>query len=85
MHMRSASAVKVASDWAEMSSKCALPRGAVIRHGETEKEGMLFIIIIPVYRIVLLGYTQGESGVATNYISRNQALKKLQLSLPDFR
>jgi len=28
---------------------------------------------------------QGESGMATSYISRNQALKKLQLSLPDFR
>ena len=28
---------------------------------------------------------QGESGAATNYVSRNQALKKLQLSLPDFR
>jgi len=28
---------------------------------------------------------KGESGSATNYISRNQALKKLQLSLPDFR
>jgi len=28
---------------------------------------------------------KGESGAATNYISRNQALKKLQLSLPDFR
>ena len=28
---------------------------------------------------------QGERGAATNYISRNQALKKLQLSLPDFR
>lgn len=26
-----------------------------------------------------------ESGTATSYISRNQALKKLQLSLPDFR
>lgn len=28
---------------------------------------------------------KGESGAATNFISRNQALKKLQLSLPDFR
>jgi len=28
---------------------------------------------------------KGESGAATNYTSRNQALKKLQLSLPDFR
>jgi len=28
---------------------------------------------------------KGESGSATNFISRNQALKKLQLSLPDFR
>lgn len=28
---------------------------------------------------------KGESGAATNYISRNQALKKLQLSLADFR
>ncbi|XP_065663094.1 pescadillo homolog isoform X2 [Hydra vulgaris] len=28
---------------------------------------------------------KGESGSATNYINRNQALKKLQLSLPDFR
>lgn len=28
---------------------------------------------------------KGESGAATNYISRNQALKKLQVSLPDFR
>lgn len=28
---------------------------------------------------------KGESGAATNYINRNQALKKLQLSLPDFR
>jgi len=28
---------------------------------------------------------KGESGSATNYTSRNQALKKLQLSLPDFR
>jgi len=28
---------------------------------------------------------KGESGAATNYVNRNQALKKLQLSLPDFR
>ncbi|EDO31954.1 predicted protein [Nematostella vectensis] len=28
---------------------------------------------------------KGERGAATNYVSRNQALKKLQLSLPDFR
>lgn len=28
---------------------------------------------------------KGESGAATNYISRNQALKKLQLNLADFR
>jgi len=28
---------------------------------------------------------KGESGAATNYINRNQAIKKLQLSLPDFR
>lgn len=28
---------------------------------------------------------KGECGAATNFISRNQALKKLQLSLPDFR
>lgn len=28
---------------------------------------------------------KGESGAVTNFISRNQALKKLQLSLPDFR
>lgn len=28
---------------------------------------------------------KGESGAATNFISRNQAIKKLQLSLPDFR
>lgn len=28
---------------------------------------------------------KGESGSATNFISRNQAIKKLQLSLPDFR
>jgi len=28
---------------------------------------------------------KGESGAATNYISRNQALKKLQLTLADFR
>jgi len=28
---------------------------------------------------------KGESGAATNYVSRNQALKKLQLSLADFR
>eukprot|EP00794_Sanderia_malayensis_P014002 gene14002-15460_t len=28
---------------------------------------------------------KGESGTVTNYISRSQALKKLQLSLPDFR
>jgi pescadillo protein len=28
---------------------------------------------------------KGECGAATSYISRNQALKKLQLSLPDFR
>jgi pescadillo protein len=28
---------------------------------------------------------KGESGSATNYISRNQALKKLQLSLSGFR
>jgi len=28
---------------------------------------------------------KGESGAATNFISRNQALKKLQLSLADFR
>ena len=30
-------------------------------------------------------FLQGESGMATTYISRNKALKKLQLSLPDFR
>ena len=30
-------------------------------------------------------FLKGESGSATNYISRNQALKKLQLSLSDFR
>ena len=29
--------------------------------------------------------SQGECGAATSYISRNQVLKKLQLSLPDFR
>ncbi|XP_031551123.1 pescadillo homolog [Actinia tenebrosa] len=28
---------------------------------------------------------KGESGAATHFVSRNQALKKLQLSLPDFR
>jgi len=28
---------------------------------------------------------KGESGAATNYVNRNQAIKKLQLSLPDFR
>lgn len=28
---------------------------------------------------------KGESGAATNYVSRNKALTKLQLSLPDFR
>eukprot|EP00795_Rhopilema_esculentum_P015350 gene15350-6582_t len=28
---------------------------------------------------------KGERGAVTNYVSRNQALKKLQLSLPDFR
>eukprot|EP01134_Creolimax_fragrantissima_P001577 CFRG1577T1 len=28
---------------------------------------------------------KGDRGAATNYISRNQALRKLQLSLPDFR
>jgi len=28
---------------------------------------------------------KGESGAATNYINRNQAIKKLQVSLPDFR
>jgi len=37
-------------------------------------ENMLFYI-----------FTQGESGMATTYISRNKALKKLQLSLADFR
>ena len=33
----------------------------------------------------IFGVFQGESGAATNYVSRNQAIKKLQLSLPDFR
>jgi len=28
---------------------------------------------------------KGESGAATNFISRNQALKKLQITLADFR
>jgi hypothetical protein len=28
---------------------------------------------------------KGESGAAKNYITRNQALKKLQISLSDFR
>ncbi|XP_054706289.1 pescadillo-like isoform X2 [Uloborus diversus] len=30
-------------------------------------------------------FRKGEGGIATNYISRKQALKKLQLSLKDFR
>lgn len=34
---------------------------------------------------VLFIPSQYESGTATNYISRNQALKKLQLPLADFR
>lgn len=28
---------------------------------------------------------KGESGAAKNYVTRNQALKKLQVSLSDFR
>lgn len=28
---------------------------------------------------------KGESGAAKNYVTRNQALKKLQISLSDFR
>lgn len=28
---------------------------------------------------------KGERGAAVNFVSRNNALKKLQLSLPDFR
>ena len=28
---------------------------------------------------------KGKAGAATNYINRNQALKKLQVSLADFR
>lgn len=28
---------------------------------------------------------RGESGAAKNYVTRNQAIKKLQISLADFR
>ena len=45
--------------------------------------GLHFPLMVQIPNIV--HSLQGESGVATSYISRNQALKKLQLSLPDFR
>ena len=48
---------------------------------ESKLNFFLFITWRNTFRILL----QGERGAATNYISRNQALKKLQVSLPDFR
>ena len=41
--------------------------------------------VIDISFIADLLWFQYESGAATAYISRKQALKKLQLSLPDFR
>ena len=46
-----------------------------------ERIGIHFNVFDPERRLSL----QYQSGAATSYVSRNQALKKLQLTLPDFR
>ena len=50
----------------------------------THKPGQQLYTILFIIRH-LSGLFQYESGAATAYISRNQAIKRLQLSLADFR
>ena len=53
------------------------------KYGENQKKG--YETISGIWRKLILNCVPGTSGQAKNFITRSQAVRKLQISLPDFR
>ena len=50
-----------------------------------KKKGMFDMLDSFLFELSSLTIIPGTSGAAKNYITRTQAVRKLQISLPDFR